>query len=107
MKKLRVSASTERDLDGIWHYVAINSRSMEIANRAVDAITGRMSLLARTPEAGARREEIEPGLRGFPAGDYIIYYRVSGAFVIIVRIIHGSRDQKSAYRGEPPSHSNL
>ena len=107
MKKLRVSTWAERDLDEIWYYIATNSRSTRTANRVLDRITGRLPLLADSPEAGMRREEIEPGLRAFPAGDYMIYYRLGGAYVIVARIIHGSREQRSAYFSDPGHYSNL
>ena len=64
----------------------------------VDSITEAFPLFARTPEAGTRRDDIDVGVRGFPVGNYIIYYRESGQSVVISRVIHGMRDQKTAYR---------
>jgi hypothetical protein len=55
-------------------------------------ITETFPLFARTPEAGTRRDEIEPGVRGFPVGKYMIYYRTIGPHVVIARVIHGMRD---------------
>ena len=98
MKGLRVSAAAERDLDDIWHYVATNSGSVERANKFVDAITKRLSILARSPKAGTLRVEIDLDLRGMPIGDYIVYYRESKRCVIISRIIHGNREQEAAYQ---------
>jgi plasmid stabilization system protein ParE len=69
MKKLRVSALAERDLDDIWYYVATNSLSADAANRLVDSIARRLSVLAHTPKAGTQRDQIELGLRGLPVGD--------------------------------------
>ena len=97
MKLLRVSAAAELDLDNIWHYVATNSGSVERANKFVDAITQRLSVLAHSPKAGTVRTEIAPGLRGLPVGDYVVYYREAKRWVVISRIIHGSRDQDAAY----------
>lgn len=59
MKRIRVSALAEQDLDEIWYHIAKNSGSIEIANRVVDSITGTFPLFARTPDAGTRRDEIE------------------------------------------------
>jgi plasmid stabilization system protein ParE len=42
----RVAPRAERDLDDIWHYVAKESGSIEIANRLIDSITDRFSVLA-------------------------------------------------------------
>jgi toxin ParE1/3/4 len=97
VKRLRVSAAAERDLDDIWHYVATNSGSLERANKFVDAITQRISILAHSPKAGTLRSEIDLDVRGLPVGDYIVYYREKNRRIIISRIIHGSRDQDAAY----------
>jgi len=43
-----------------------------------------------------RRDWMEPGLRGFPAGKYIVYYRQERGRVVVSRVIHGMRDQKTA-----------
>jgi len=70
VKVLRVSAAAERDLDDIWHYVAVNSGSIDRANKFVDAIVQRLSVLAHSPKAGTVRAEIALGLRGLPVRDY-------------------------------------
>lgn len=98
MKGLRVSAAAERDLDDIWHYDAANSGSVERANKFVDAITQRLSILAHLPKAGTVRVEVDPDFRGLPFGDYIVYYREDESWVILSRIIHGSREQEAAYQ---------
>ena len=100
MKRIRVSSLAERDLDGIWYRIATQSNSIEIANGVVESITDSFPLFARNPEAGTHRDEIETGVRGFPVGQYIIYYLESGKQVIISRIIHGMRNQGTAYRDE-------
>lgn len=96
-KRIRVADPAERDLDDIWYFIAKKSGSIEIANGFVDSVTATFPLFARTPEAGTKRDEIEPGLRGFPVNNYIVYYREIGQHVAISRIIHGMRDQRTAY----------
>ena len=100
MKRVRVAAPAERDLDEIWYRIATDSGSIDTADNVVDSITRVFPLFAHTPEAGTKREEIDPGLRGFPVGNYIIYYRESGPYVIVSRVIHGMRDQKTAFRDQ-------
>jgi len=93
MIHLRTTPSAERDLDEIWLYVARESGSFEAANRAVDSITDTFSLLVKLPYAGRRRDDdLRPGLRSFPAGNYIIVYRVRSNEVQIVRVFHGRRN---------------
>ena len=100
MKRVRVAAPAERDLDEIWYRIATDSGSIDTADNVVDSITRVFPLFAHTPEAGTKREEIDLGLRGFPVGNYIIYYRESGPYVIVSRVIHGMRDQKTAFRDQ-------
>ena len=97
MKRIRVASLAEQDLDDIWYRIATQSSSIGIANGVIETITETFPLFASTPEAGTRRDEIESGVRGFPVGKYIIYYRESGNFLVISRVIHGMRDQKSGY----------
>ena len=97
MKRLRVSEAAEQDLDDIWYFIAKNSGSVEIADGVVKSITRTFTLFAHTSAAGTRRDEIEHGLRGFPVHKYIIYYRETEAHVVIARVLHGMRDQPSAY----------
>lgn len=97
MKGLRVSAAAESDLDDIWYYVAVNSGSLERANKFVDTITQRLSILTHTPKARTVRADIDVDVRGLLVGDYIVYYRETKKHVIIARVIHGSRDQEAAY----------
>jgi toxin ParE1/3/4 len=100
MKRIRVSALAERDLDDIWYRIAKQSGSIDIANSVIDSITAAFPLLARNPEAGRKRDEIGQGIRCFPVGKYIIYYRGVASCILIARILHGMRDQWRAYRDD-------
>ncbi len=89
MRRIRVASLAERDLDDIWNRIATQSSSIEIANGVIESITETFPSFAGTPEAGTRRDDIELGVRGFPVGKCIIYYRVSGNYLVISRVIHG------------------
>jgi toxin ParE1/3/4 len=92
------SPQTDSDLDGIWYYVASESGSAEIADRLIDSITERFVLLAEYPHVGRRRDEdLRPGLRSFPVGDYVIFYRVQDADIVVLRVLHGRRDIKAEF----------
>jgi toxin ParE1/3/4 len=87
------TSQADSDLDDIWYYVASRGGSIDIADRFVDSITDRFFLLASHPNIGrARDEDLRPGLRSFPVGEYIIIYRVQDADVLILRVLRGSRD---------------
>jgi toxin ParE1/3/4 len=95
----RLAPEAEAELDDIWYYTAKASQSIEIADHVVDSITDRFYLLATYPHVGRRRDEdLGPGLRSFPVGEYIIVYRVEGEDVLILRVIRGSRDIQALFR---------
>ncbi|MDR3793544.1 MAG: type II toxin-antitoxin system RelE/ParE family toxin [Terracidiphilus sp.] len=89
----RITPEAEADLDDIWFHVAQASGSFEIADRLIDSLTERFLLLVHHPHAGrARDEDLRPGLRSFPIDNYVIFYRIEGTSVLILRVLHGSRD---------------
>jgi toxin ParE1/3/4 len=44
------------------------------------------------PHAGRTRNEIRPGYRSFPVGEYLIFYRVMEPGVRIMHVVHGRMD---------------
>jgi len=89
----RRAPQADADLDEIWYYVASRSGSVEMADRLIGAITDRFMLLATHPNIGrARDEDLRPGLRSFPVGEYVIIYRVCQEDVLILRVWHGRRN---------------
>ncbi len=82
--------------------IAKESQSVEIADRVVDSITDRFSLLATHPHIGRHRDDdLRPGLRSFSVGDYVIIYRVENEDVLILHVIHGRRDIEALFRRLP------
>jgi len=87
----RLAPESEADLDELWYHVATNA-SVEIADRLLDSITTRFFLLGAHPRAGRRRNDLRPGMRAFPVGEYVVLYRVEDDNVLIERVVRGSRD---------------
>src|SRR5712671_2995230 len=95
----RIAPQAEAELDNIWYYIAKESGSVEIADRLIDSITERFYLLACHPHIGRRRDEdLRPGLRSFPVGEYVIIYRVEEEDVLILHVFRGSRDIEALLR---------
>ena len=91
----RLAPEAETDLDEIWLYTAQESGDVEIADRLIDSITHRFFLLATHLHIGRRREHDlhRAGLRSFPVGRYVIFYRVTDDDdVFILRVLAGARD---------------
>lgn len=98
MSGFRLSSEAEVQLDNIWLRIARESGNVDAASRIIDDITDRFWLLARHPYIGRGREDLGPGLRSFPAGDYIIIHRVeSDEMVLILYVFHGNQDIESFF----------
>ncbi|HLB88638.1 MAG TPA: type II toxin-antitoxin system RelE/ParE family toxin [Terriglobales bacterium] len=94
----RLAPQVEAELDDIWYYVAKESGNIEIADGVIDSITERFFLLASHPYLGRRRDEdLRPGLRTFPVGEYVIIYRVKDDDVLILHVAHGRRNIEALF----------
>jgi toxin ParE1/3/4 len=94
MSEFRLAPEAEAELDDIWLYIARASGSIDVATRVVESIAEHFWLLAQYAYLGrARDEDLRPGLRSFPAGDYLIVYRIADEGVVwILHVVHGRRD---------------
>jgi toxin ParE1/3/4 len=85
------------DLDGIWDYIAARA-SAEIATDFIERFHETFGLIASSPRAGVNVPELAGDVRKFPMGNYLIYYRALSTKVLIVRVLHGKRAQRKAFR---------
>ena len=77
----------------------VEKASPEIAWRFQAALDVSLQKLARQPDLGRLRHFRHPKLRGlrsfrvqYPFNKLLIFYRVEGAFLQAVRLMHGARD---------------
>ena len=89
-----------RDLLEIWVYIAENS--FDAADRLLETIDETCQRLADMPGMGLRRDELAPGLRSFPAGKYLIFYRPVENGIEIIRVLHGARNLENIFPQEEP-----
>jgi len=78
------------DLYAIWSYIAADNPSA--ADKLISRFTGIFTSLAANPMLGRPREELRPGLRSFPHGRYVIYYREVEQSLRLLRILSSYRD---------------
>jgi toxin ParE1/3/4 len=90
MKKFRISSTAQTDLDEIWLFIAEDNP--DAADRFHDLLLSKILILATQPLMGRVREELHPGVRGFPVGNYVIFYRDTPDYLEILRVLHGARD---------------
>jgi toxin ParE1/3/4 len=90
MSHFIIATQAKLDLEEIWLYVA--NEGHDAADRVIDEIVERFSLLAQFPNMGRARDTITEGLRSFPVNRYVIFYKASGDSITVVRVLHGARD---------------
>jgi toxin ParE1/3/4 len=93
MAAIRRSALAEEDYRAIWRYIAADNP--DAADRLLRRIDGKLELYARNPRMGTARDKLMPGLRSFPVGAYLAFYRITAEGIELVRLLHGARDLKS------------
>lgn len=98
MREYKFALAAEQDLNEIEAYIAQDHPAA--AEDVIDSIEAACQLIAEHPGVGRNRDEIEPGVRSFPAASYVIYYAAEeNQPVGIARIIHGKRDAGPAFHG--------
>jgi toxin ParE1/3/4 len=85
----RLLPQAETDIAEISVYIAHDSKAA--AHRWVEAVFARCERLADMSELGVARDEIRPGLRMMPTGNYLILYRKSSGSIEIVRVLDSRR----------------
>lgn len=70
----------------------LEERSPKAAHRLAAAINARCEAIGRFPEMGRARDELGPGLRSTNIKEYLLFYRLVGPEVRVLRVIHGRRN---------------
>ncbi|MGH9395665.1 MAG: type II toxin-antitoxin system RelE/ParE family toxin [Terriglobia bacterium] len=90
MAKIEQSRQAEQDLIDIWCYIAASNPTA--ADAMLDQIESVCKMLARLPLLGHSRDELARGIRSFPVGNYLIFYRPTNAGIVIARVLSGYRN---------------
>jgi toxin ParE1/3/4 len=91
---VRTTEEADRDIDEITATIANDSESIALKFSA--ELWHTLSLLADSPHLGALREDLSVPLRVVRVSrrfrHYLVFYREMSDKLLIVRILHGSRD---------------
>ena len=88
----QVTRTTQAESDLIDILADVGQRSLTAADRLADQIDRQCERLARFPGMGRKRDDLAPGLRSFPVGKYVIFYREITDGIEVVRVVYGGRD---------------
>jgi toxin ParE1/3/4 len=101
MARLTITESARADLRKIRAYIAKDNP--RAARRVIERVRAKARLLAETPGIGRSREEdLRPGLFSFPVGTHVLFYRPGSDGIVLVRVIHGSRDVPALFSATEP-----
>jgi toxin ParE1/3/4 len=89
--QISFAESAKQDLRDIWSGLAEYS-GLYFADSTLAKLASKFQLLAQFPSSGRVRDELLAGLRSYPAGDFVIFYRILETTVEVVRVLHGRRD---------------
>lgn len=89
------TSQADADMLEIWLYIAHGS--IPAANRQLELFDEKFRLLGASPLVGTPCPELAEGLRFFPVGNYVLFYRIEHDVPVIVRVLHGSRDLSSMF----------
>lgn len=94
-RNYRVLPAAEFDLRYNYRYIAYDNPAA--ADRWLKKVRKLFEMISRQPFIGEIRSELQPNLRSFPCGNYVIYYRpLEGDLPVeFIRILHGARDVDS------------
>jgi toxin ParE1/3/4 len=92
------SPRAEADLEAILE--GLQRTNSTAAERYATEFHDKGRALAQFPEMGHLRPEIAPNLRSTLVWPYVIFYRVEGDIVQIIRILHGKRDLRRIMKKE-------
>ena len=90
MARLVLERAAVEDLGAIADFIARDNPSR--AYSFIDEIKDACRAWAENPLAGRARPEISQGLRSFPHGNYVVFYRPLADGIAVLRVLHGKRD---------------
>ena len=92
MKRYLLSPEAIEDLQTIKNFLQEDA-GMRVARYVLKEIQGGMRVLASSPEAGHKREDLtDHPVRFWPVFSYLIVYRPEKQPLEVVRVLHGRRD---------------
>ncbi|MEK7201878.1 MAG: type II toxin-antitoxin system RelE/ParE family toxin [Patescibacteria group bacterium] len=97
MRRVTFKPSARQDLREIWDFIAAQD-GVEPADRFAAFMEEKCGRIATTPKIGRARDDLVPGLRTFPTGDYVIAYHETDYGIDVLGVIHAARDFPTFFR---------
>ena len=82
----------EEDLLAIANHIAANSPMA--AEKWLDRTERTLMLLASNPLMGEDVSHLQPNVRRFSQGNYLLFFEPTSDGINLIRVLHGARDIK-------------
>ncbi|MGK3114070.1 type II toxin-antitoxin system RelE/ParE family toxin [Candidatus Pantoea formicae] len=89
-RTITITQDAEQDIEELWIY-GYWKFGREAAEHYSHQLYSMFHKLAEHP-IGRKRADLAQALNSFPCGQHIIFYRIAGDELIIVRVLHHSRE---------------
>src|SRR5690242_13987031 len=99
-----ITVPAQRDLVSLWRFIAQDNA--DAADRMIDRILVRTTLLSELPEIGRRRPELGEDKRSMVVEPYLIIYRPSQHGIAVLRVLHTAQDIDEITEESPLSDNN-
>lgn len=96
MAEFRFTELAKADLDDIAAF-SLERWGLEQALSYLDGLEQVCAMLADNPNLGPSAAEIEPNLRRRAYQSHVIFYEADANGVLIIRVLHHSRDVTRAF----------
>jgi toxin ParE1/3/4 len=89
--RIEYAGPARRDLRSLERYLRAEAGDA-IADRFIRDIVAKVNSLRDMPARQRLRAELRPELRAVSISQYMIFYRIDGDRVRVIRVLHGSRN---------------
>ena len=93
MSRSVLSPRAQRDVEAIWTYT-VTTWGGQQAEVYILQLKSAVALIAANPLLGRACDNIRRGYFKYPSGSHVLFYRVGGDTIDIVRILHERMDFK-------------
>lgn len=87
----RLSPRAQADIEEIWDY-SRERWGIDQAERYIGLIRDAVVSAAEYPRRGRPCDDIRAGYFKLAAGSHVLFYRLAGADINVVRVLHGRMD---------------
>lgn len=91
MKNIDIQPLAEADLEKAWRDTFERWGATQ-ADAYIDQLCDRLQLLVEQPNLGRACEELRTGYRRILIGSHVVFYRIDGDLVVVVRVLHEKVD---------------